>query len=272
MAGIGDFLDPMAQPAPAAAPDQDGLRQRWDQYLNNPTTQAALLSFSAQAAQPRQWGQSNFGHLMSSVGQGGASVRQTEELDRKQQEADSKSDLRESQAMAAEARAGAAGANANSAASRLELGHLREQGLNERGMLGRRIQAYKLYGQEVARYQAEVARINKLNQDNQLFRRPLLPLPPPVQTPQEWFTANRPLMQGIGITPEMLAGETTTPQGGPDPSMPQPGAPASPAPTASPTGPAPPIASRPDGYTMNHPTRGHIRWDAKQQKWFPTGQ
>src|SRR3972149_2819140 len=192
MADLGSFFDPTAI-AQAVTPNTDELRNRWDMYLNSPETQAALLSFGAQAAQPRQWGQSGFGHLLSSVAQGGQGVRNVQEEDRKTQEADSKTQLRESQALLAETRAGTATANANTAGSRLELARLREEGLNSRNLLGRQIQANRIYNDYVKQTQ-------KANQNASLFGKPSQP----VLGFEEWVGQNPTLLQNLGLTPGML--------------------------------------------------------------------
>lgn len=263
MSDFGSFFDPSAIASAAQAPDTNQLRQQWDLYLNDPKTQAALLSFGAQVAQPMQFGQSGFGHLLSSVAQGGAGVRQVEEQDRKQQDIESKAGLREAQADAAEARARASQAGSGAAAERLSVARIREEGLRERSQLQRRVQAYKLYGDYAKATQ-------KANQDAALMRQPTQP----VLSPAEWFQRNRPLMESIGITPEMLLNEPAAPvgDGGSAPNAAPPSG-ASPAPASSAGGAAtpPPASTRPDGFIFEHPTRGRMRWDKSQQRWFPAG-
>lgn len=258
MADLGSFFDPTAI-AQAVTPNTDELRSRWDMYLNSPETQAALLSFGAQAAQPMQWGQSGFGHFMSSVGQAGQGVRNVQDQDRKAQEADSKTQLRESQALLAETRAGTAGANANTAASRLELARMREEGLNQRNLLGRQIQANRIYNDYVKQTQ-------KANESASMFGKPAQP----ILGFEEWVGQNPTLLQNLGLTPGMLQ---QAPGGAaPSDSGAVPGASPAPAPQAAPSsGAPPPPASRPDGYMYDHPTRGKMRWDKSQQRWFPVG-
>ena len=89
--------------------------------LQDPRVQSALLSGGAQLAQPLQWGQSQFGHLMSSLGQAGEGVRNVDEQQRKDTESDSKNQLRESSAQLAEARARNTGVSAEAAQDRLAL-------------------------------------------------------------------------------------------------------------------------------------------------------
>lgn len=226
MADFGSFFDPAN--AAAVLPQTDALKERWDLYLNDPKTQAALLSFGGQMAQPMQWGQSGFGHLMSSVGQGGASVRQTEELDRKQQETDSKADLREAQGLLAETRAGTATANSNTAAARLETARMREEGLTERSRLSRLLQANSLYAEYVKSTQ-------KFNENESLMRgrnaqtRPIL-------SRDEWFSQNQPLMTSLGLTPDSFRPPAPG-GGGNDPTvLPPSGASPAPATTPPPSG------------------------------------
>lgn len=191
---MADFniFDPI-NTAPGLVPDTGALRQQWDLYLNDPKTQAALLSFGAQAAQPTQWGQTGFGHLMSSVAQGGAGVRQVESLDQKQQEADSKSTLRESQGLLAESRAANAGLAARNAEDRLGIARMREENLNERNRLGRLLQANRLYADYVKATQ-------KANENEQLMRGRNAQIKP-ILSQEEWFAQNQPLMTSLGLTP-----------------------------------------------------------------------
>jgi len=263
MAGLGELFDPIAS---AIAPDTTQIREGWSQYLNDPTTQAALLSFGAQAAQPRQWGQSDFGHLMSSVAQGGAGVRQSdaearkaEELDIKRGEAESKQSLRESNATLAESRAANAGTAARGAEDRLVL---RQQELDQRRQLQqlqRQIQGQRLY-------QDYVRRMQKENENNTLFRRPAVP----VQSFEEWLGANPMLMQNLGLSGSSQSPAPGDAGGGPTPGSPS-GATPAPSPAAAPQGPPPPAASRPDGFVYNDPQRGQLRWNKSQQRWFPVG-
>lgn len=277
MAGLADFLMPIAQPQ---VPDPAQLRGAWDQYLNDPATQAALLSFGAQAAQPRQWGQSDFGHLMSSVSQGGAGVRQVDEQGRKErelgikeQDADSKQVLREAQAGQAEARAAVAGANANNAEGRLQMRQAELDARVNNNRFSRILQANRLY-------QTELTRLGKINENNALMRRPLVPMPGSMD---EWLRGNPAVMASLGIaTPEELhmpapGGAGTPATGAPAPGgppAPTSGAPAAPQTPPQPGPPPPPAASRPDGYIHDDPIRGRLRWDARQKRWFaaPAGQ
>lgn len=207
-----DLWAPAAEQLPVL--DTAQLRDQWSMYLNDPKTQSALLSFGAQAAQPRQFGQSNFGALMSSVAQGGAGVRATEELDRKQQETESKAQLRESQGMLAESRANVAGANAGTAAARLDLARQREEGLNERNRLGRQIQANRLYNEYVKT-------TNKANENATLFRRPTTP----ILSFDQWLQTNPQLLTNLGLTPDQITspapgsggGDVTSPPSGTGP-------------------------------------------------------
>lgn len=167
--------------------------------LQNPELQSALLSQAGALAQPMQFGQSGFGHLMSSIGAGGESVRTSEALKLKQQEGDSKAQLRESQADAAAARAGTAGANLNTAAARLELQKQGMAGLNERNRIGNVLRFQRLY-------QDEVKAIRKANENAAYTGAAQQPIP----TIDEW-TAKNPKVGGmLGLTPTDISGATTT--------------------------------------------------------------
>lgn len=264
---IGEFFDPQAL-ATAVTPNVDELKTRWATYLNDPTTQAAMLSTAGQLAQPMQWGQSSFGHLMSAIGQGGESVRKSEELQRKEQElalkegeAESKAGLREAQATAAEARAAAAGERASSADTRLQLQNMR--------MEGQRLQdrTRMLMGaqREYLRYREKV---EERNND---------PLRPRGQTPEralsweEWLSQNPGYAGGLSggsPSPSAPGGAGSTPV--PPPASGSPPAPSStPAPLAAGQQP-PPAAQRPNGLVWDSP-RGRVRWDASAQRWMPVG-
>ena len=95
--------------------------QNLTQVLADPRMQSAVFSGAAQLAQPLPFGQSQFGHLMSSLGQAGAGARNADTMALREREAGSKADLREAQASAAEARAGQMGARADLSAERLGL-------------------------------------------------------------------------------------------------------------------------------------------------------
>lgn len=265
MADFGQFFDPQAL-ASAVTPNVDELKTRWATYLNDPTTQAAMLSTAGQLAQPMQWGQSGFGHLMSAIGQGGASVQKSEELRRqeegldiKREEAESKAGLREAQAGAAEARAAATGERANSASTRLQLEEMRQSGAQERSRLGGVIQINRLYNDYIKGVQRQ-------NAD------PLNRTPVPVLSQEEWL-ATRPELQAI-----MLGGSPTPPApGGAGRPAQTPASGSPPAPPAQPARPPlaagqqpPPAAQRPDGLVWDSP-RGRVRWDANAQRWMPVG-
>lgn len=274
MADFSIFDPSAAVQSMLTPPNSDQLRQRWDQYLNDPKTQAALLSFGGQAAQPMQWGQSNFGHLMSSVGQGGESVRKTEELDRKQQEVDSKSTLRESQATLAESRAMNAGLASRNAEDRLGMRRMELDQRDRLQLLGRQMQANRLYNEYVRTTQ-------RANENEQLLRGRNARTTP-IQSFEEWVNANPIMRQNLGLTPDQL--QTPAPGGSGSPSSAAPPAPGggpappstAPSPAAPPPRPAspppsglPPAASRPHGYIYNDPVRGRVRWDSSIQRWYP---
>lgn len=232
--------DPWAQIPSVPTPsipgvDTGALKQRWDEYLSDPTTQGALLSFAGQAVQPRQWGQSNFGALMSAIGQGGASVRQSEQLNQKEQEAQDKSALRQSQSYAAEtradaarARAGEAGANADIARGRLALAE-RESELRNQRAHNRNYQHF------LGHYNKYVRDTQKANQDGAVTRNFK---PAPILSPLEYLAANPGLTRRLGITPEDLAMPGGTPEGGGQPdAAPTPRRQPQPGPQAAPTRP-----------------------------------
>lgn len=250
MADLGSFFNP--------------LIQGWDQYLSDPTTQAALLSFGAQAAQPRQWGQSDFGHLMSSVAQGGAGVRQQDEQERKQEEleikqreAESRGSLRESQATLAEQRAATAGQGARHAEERLGLRRAELESRERLQGLQRQITAQRLY-------QDYVRQTQKANENAALMPGGRTV---PIQSFQEFIVSNPVMMRNLGLTPESF--QQPAPGGAGTGQYPAPTPGATPAPSPAPQGPPPPAASRPDGYVWEHPQRGRLRWDKAQQRWFP---
>jgi hypothetical protein len=267
MADFGQFFDPQAAGAAVAPNGVEDLKNRWSTFLNDPTTQAAMLSTAGQLAQPMQWGQSGFGHLMSAIGQGGESVRKTDELRRKEEEldikredAESKAGLREAQATSAEARAAAAGERASGASTRLQLEEMRQEGARERHRLGGVIQINRLYNDYIRGVQ-------RTNAD------PLNRTPVPVLTQEEWLQT-RPELQAI-----MLGGSPSpsAPGGaGSPPGRPASGSPPAPTggtpPATAPQGPPPPPAQRQDGMIYPHPQHGRLRWDASQQRWFPVGQ
>lgn len=99
-------------------PEAPAWLQGVSDTLSDPRTQAAIFSGAAQLAQPLQFGQSQFGHLMASLGQAGQGVRNYDTQRLKEKELDSKQELRSAQAQAAEARAGAAGARSDASATR----------------------------------------------------------------------------------------------------------------------------------------------------------
>lgn len=133
--GFGQFMEPLDNVIKPAISQFDAFKSGWDQYLQHPGMAGAALSFAGQLAQPPQFGQNGFGHLMEAVGTAGSGIRQTEALDMKQQEADSKQALRESQADQATSRAGAAESRSNSAADRMRLEEARQSGLQDRALM-----------------------------------------------------------------------------------------------------------------------------------------
>lgn len=112
----------------------------WDDYFQNPKMAGAILSMAGAMAQPQQFGQTGFGHIMGALGAGGDSVRMNEKLDLAQQEADSKGELRAAQGDAAQARAATAETRATAATDRLGMEQFKQGEISKRNLLGRRIQ------------------------------------------------------------------------------------------------------------------------------------
>jgi len=112
----------------------------WDDYFKNPQMSGAILSMAGALAQPAQFGQTGFGHLMGALGAGGDSVRAQEKLDLAQQEAESKGELRAAQGDAAQARAAVAETRAGAATDRLGMEQFKQGEISKRNLLGRRIQ------------------------------------------------------------------------------------------------------------------------------------
>lgn len=195
---LGSLLNPQAaQQAPG--PGQD----TWAAMFADPRAQAAILSIAGGLAQPPQFGQTGFGHFMSSVGAGGESVRQNEALDLKQQEADSKAILRESQAALAGAKAETSGARSDTSAARLELQRQANEDKNTRNSLGNVIRFQRMY-------QDHVKALQTANQKAALLGQPAVPVP----SFNEWSAKSPQLTSMLGLSAKdtsLATGDETLP-------------------------------------------------------------
>lgn len=129
----GEAPPPGAPPAQAAQSDP-GLAQRWRDFLGDPASRAALISFGAQLAQPVAVGQNTMGHIGQAIGKAGEGATKAYAIEQKDIENESKQVLRESQANAATSRAQTAQANADTAAIRAQA---YEAGVESRSQLNR---------------------------------------------------------------------------------------------------------------------------------------
>ncbi len=186
------------------------LRGEWDGFIANPQGRAALLSMGLQLLQPIGVGQSPAGAFGQAIGAGGTSVRQSETLDlaqRKQEtsefEAGSKAELRSAGAYLAEERARNAERSAGDRAANLDLRKTAVEATNERNRLTNMIRAQ-------GQYQAEVAAINKRNND--IIRDPSAPKEP-IPSFSEWLAAKGPAAALLGVTPNEASLPTTPPGG-----------------------------------------------------------
>lgn len=112
---------PAAEMPQAAAPGQGGdLTSRWAEFLGDPASRAALISFGAQLAQPMAIGQNWMGHVGQAIGKGGEGATKAAAIERADADSLSKQDLRSSQIDASIAKSQTAEANANTAATRAQ--------------------------------------------------------------------------------------------------------------------------------------------------------
>lgn len=206
---LGDWLNPVLPDATSAIPAA----------LGDPRLQAALISAGGALAQPMQFGQSPFAHLLSSIGAGGESVRTNEALDLKQQEAErrgseaeSKAALRESQGLLAESRAATAGERAAGAEGRLEVARGREERLRLQNRTSSIIKAQQLH-------QRAIAPLQKQNEMQALLGKPGVPVP----SFRDWIRQNPGVLATLGVTAEDLGypAEDMTDVGGGDTGAPQ---------------------------------------------------
>lgn len=177
-------LGALFNPQGAGGPGQD----TWASMFADPRLQGALLSIGGALAQPPQFGQTGFGHLLGSLGAGGESVRTQEALDTKQQEADSKAGLRESQAQLAESRARTAGAGSETQAAKLEFQREKLTSQEQRNLTNARLK-------HSLGYAAYVAKQQKDNQTSSMMGRPIQPL----LTPTEYNAKFPELAAALGL-------------------------------------------------------------------------
>ena len=170
-------------PPPMLSPPDMGQRGGFA----NPQVLAAIASAGMQLGQPSGFGQYPFGHVLESIGAGGASARQSEEIQRKEEEAASRQDLRGAQAEAAAARAGAAGSAAEAARSRLGIQQADYERKVQAGRTSAILGAQRAYNMQVANVRQMNAAAQKDNAD--VTRDPKKPLSPitPVPTFSEWL-------------------------------------------------------------------------------------
>lgn len=142
----------------------------WDDYFQNPKMAGAILSMAGAMAQPAQFGQTGFGHIMGALGAGGESVRMNEKLDLAQQEAESKGELRAAQGDAAQARAATAETRAGAATDRLGMEQFKQGEISKRNLLGRRIQF-------LTQLDRTRLAVEKANANADLMRQPKQPVP-----------------------------------------------------------------------------------------------
>lgn len=214
-----------------STPDVGALKTQWDQTLADPRGQAALLSFAAQALQPRQFGQSGLGQIGESLAKGGEAIRGIDTTEQKQQELESKQGLREAQSNAAAARADTATTRSDYAGARLALGQSEAERKSESNRMGGILRTQ-------AAYQAHVHQLgeeNKALQKASLLDPGALKRIQPVPSFQEWLAGNPQfhslyagtpsvMGQGTGATTPQSQASTPTPQAGtpPKPGTPDP--------------------------------------------------
>lgn len=195
------------------APDFAPLKQSWDQFLGDPKGQAALLSFAAQALQPRQFGQTAAGSLGESLAKGGEAIRGIDTQEEKSKELQSKQDLREAQSNVAAARADTATTRSDLAGTRLAFQQQEGQRKQEMGQTQNILAAQRQYQMEKKAIEDRNA---KGQRDAGLLNTPFTPTPVP--TIQQWIAA-RPHLHGIFAGSPSLAdtgqgsGGTTPPVG-----------------------------------------------------------
>lgn len=203
------------------SPNFDALKSQWDQTLADPRGQAAVLSFAAQALQPRQFGQSTAGLLGESLAKGGEAIRGIDTQEMKKEELQSKQDLREAQANAASARADTATTRTDLSGARLALQQQGQENVQSRNVMGGRLRVQTLYNQE------------KKAAEDAARKADLLGLPAPAKVPSffDWL-ATKPeyhsLYEGTG-TMGQGSPATAPPTGTPTPTAPNSGV--APAPT-----------------------------------------
>lgn len=192
-------------------PDFSALKSQWDQTLADPRGQAALLSFAAQALQPRQFGQSSAGLIGESSAKGGEAIRSIDTQEEKAKELASRQDLRESQGQLAEQRANTATTRTDLAGANLAL---REKDVAHRGDVSRMqgtIGAQNAY----QKYRAQIDLKNKqLQKDSLLDPKLKTQIQEPLNL-QDWLTANPQMGQLYygGQMPQTGQGSAaTTPQ------------------------------------------------------------
>lgn len=142
----------------------------WDDFFQNPKMAGAMLSMAGALAQPAQFGQTGFGHVMGALGAGGESVRMNEKLDLAQQEAESKGELRAAQGDAAQARAAVAETRAGAATDRLGMEQFKQGEITKRNLLGRRIQF-------LTQLDRTRLAVEKANANAEIMRQPKAPIP-----------------------------------------------------------------------------------------------
>lgn len=221
---MADQESPWGFPSPDFAP----LKQSWDQVLADPRGQAAVLSFAAQALQPRQFGQSNAGLLGESLAKGGEAIRGIDKQEQQTQELESKQGLREAQSNAAAARADTATMRTDYAGARLALQQSEADRKTESNRMGGILRAQAAYQAHVH----QIAEDNKALQKAALLDPSAMQRIRPIPQFQEWIAANPQFHELYGKTPGVLgqgSGATTPPSPTPQAPTSTPDAPSSPA-------------------------------------------